>query len=141
MSNECPINGRAPGWADAHESGLTSVVGHYLAAATSLYDTEHLKHTLESLVDFDRPNAGMTRFSAGAVNVRTGNLVYFDTNTHTIAPEHVMVSGRCHLPFPRSMASITGTAALCPTRHCSGVIESNLDWSSVFGSVQLPRRR
>ena len=97
MSNECPINGRAPGWADAHESGRTSVVGHYLAAATSFYDTEHLKQTLES---FDRPNAGMTRFSAGAVNVRTGNLVYFDTNTHTIAPEHVMASGALPLGFP-----------------------------------------
>ena len=48
-------------------------------AATSFYDTKHLKHTLERLVDFDRLNAGMTRFSAGAVNVRTGNFVYFDT--------------------------------------------------------------
>jgi hypothetical protein len=61
--------------------------------ATSFYDTKHLKHTLERLVDFDRLNAGMTRFSAGAVNVRTGNFVYFDTTTHTITPEHVMASG------------------------------------------------
>jgi NTE family protein len=38
--------------------------------ATSFYDTSDLKHTLERLVDFDRLNAGMTRFSAGAVNVR-----------------------------------------------------------------------
>ena len=37
-------------------------------------------------MDFDRLNAGMTRFSAGAVNVRTGNFVYFDTSTHKIAP-------------------------------------------------------
>jgi NTE family protein len=61
--------------------------------ATSFYDTSDLKHTLERLVDFDRLNAGMTRFSAGAVNVRTGNFVYFDTRTHKIAPEHVMASG------------------------------------------------
>src|SRR6476620_3851839 len=61
--------------------------------ATSFYDTGDLKHTLERLVDFDRLNAGMTRFSAGAVNVRTGNFVYFDTNTHKIEPEHVMASG------------------------------------------------
>ncbi len=69
-------------------------------AATSFYDTKHLKHTLERLVDFDRLNAGMTRFSAGAVNVRTGNFVYFDTNTHTIAPEHVMASGALPPGFP-----------------------------------------
>jgi NTE family protein len=61
--------------------------------ATSFYDTRDLKHTLERLVDFDRLNAGMTRFSAGAVNVRSGNFVYFDTTTRTIRPEHVMASG------------------------------------------------
>jgi NTE family protein len=68
--------------------------------ATSFYDTGDLKHTLERLVDFDRLNAGMTRFSAGAVNVRTGNFVYFDTNTHRIGPEHVMASGALPPGFP-----------------------------------------
>jgi NTE family protein len=61
--------------------------------ATSFYDTEKLKSTLESLVDFDRINAQETRFSVGAVNVRSGNFVYFDSTTHTIGPEHVMASG------------------------------------------------
>jgi NTE family protein len=61
--------------------------------ATSFYDTRELKRALERLVDFDRLNAGATRFSAGAVNVRTGNFVYFDTTTHVIRPEHVMASG------------------------------------------------
>jgi len=28
------------------------------------------------------------RFSVGAVNVRSGNFVYFDSTTHTIRPEH-----------------------------------------------------
>ena len=68
--------------------------------ATSLYDTSALKTTLERLVDFDRLNARMTRFSAGAVNVRTGNLVYFDSTTHTIRPEHVMASGALPPGFP-----------------------------------------
>ena len=68
--------------------------------ATSFYDTSDLKHTLERLVDFDRLNAGMTRFSAGAVNVRTGNFVYFDSSTHKITPEHVMASGALPPGFP-----------------------------------------
>jgi NTE family protein len=65
--------------------------------ATSFYDTAGLKRTLERLVDFDRLNAGMTRLSVGAVNVRTGNFVYFDTTTHRIRSEHVMASApiRC----------------------------------------------
>ena len=59
-----------------------------------------LKSTLERLVDFDRINAGEMRFSVGAVNVRTGNFVYFDNETHTIRPEHVMASGSLPPGFP-----------------------------------------
>jgi NTE family protein len=62
------------------------------AKATSYYDTGNLQTTLERLVDFDLINAGGTRFSVGAVNVRSGNFVYFDTTTHTIRPEHILAS-------------------------------------------------
>jgi NTE family protein len=68
--------------------------------ATSFYDTKDLKRTLEHLVDFDRLNAAITRFSVGSVNVRTGNFVYFDSTTHTIRPEHVMASGALPPGFP-----------------------------------------
>ena len=68
--------------------------------ATSYYDTSILKTTLERFVDFDRINAGETRFSVGAVNVTTGNFVYFDNTTHTITPEHVMASGALPPGFP-----------------------------------------
>src|SRR3974390_3242310 len=52
------------------------------ADALSYYDVAPLKTTLERLVDFDRLNADGTRLSVGAVNVRTGNFVCFDTTTH-----------------------------------------------------------
>ena len=68
--------------------------------ATSFYDTSALKATLERLVDFDRINSGEMRFSVGAVNVATGNFVYFDNRTHTIRPEHVMASGALPPGFP-----------------------------------------
>jgi NTE family protein len=61
--------------------------------ATSYYDTAPLKATLERLVDFDRVNTGPMRLSIGAVNVRTGNFVYFDNRTHAIRADHVMASG------------------------------------------------
>jgi NTE family protein len=68
--------------------------------ATSFYETKLLKSTLERLVDFDRINSGAMRFSVGAVNVRSGNFVYFDNETHTIRPEHVMASGALPPGFP-----------------------------------------
>ena len=68
--------------------------------AVSFYDVSALKTTLERLVDFELINAGAMRFSVGAVNVRTGNFVYFDNTTHQIGPDHVIAS--CSLPpaFP-----------------------------------------
>jgi len=68
--------------------------------ATSFYDTSLLRPTLERLVDFDRINAQRMRFSVGAVHVRSGNFVYFDTTTHTIGPEHIMASAALPPAFP-----------------------------------------
>jgi predicted acylesterase/phospholipase RssA len=70
------------------------------ANATSLYATSRLRVTLERLVDFDRLNADLTRLSIGAVNVRSGYFIYFDTQTHTIGPEHIMASGALPPGFP-----------------------------------------
>jgi len=62
-------------------------------AAISHYDSSELKETLEKLVDFDLLNDGRKRLSVGAVNVRTGNFVYFDSRKMRIGPEHIMASG------------------------------------------------
>ena len=62
-------------------------------AAISFYDTAPLRRTLETLVDFDLINTGTVRLSVGAVNVLTGNSVYFDNRRQVIGPEHIMASG------------------------------------------------
>ncbi|MBY0612393.1 MAG: patatin-like phospholipase family protein [Beijerinckiaceae bacterium] len=67
---------------------------------TSYYSTGDLKRTLERLVDFDRINSGETRLSVGAVNVRTGNFNFFDSDFIKIRPEHVMASGALPPGFP-----------------------------------------
>jgi len=70
--------------------------------ATSFYDTTALRATLERLVDFDLINSenNNTRLSLGAVNARSGQLVYFDTTTDVIRAEHVMASGALPPGFP-----------------------------------------
>jgi NTE family protein len=61
--------------------------------ATSFYDTAPLKETLNEFVDFSLINEHTVRFSVGAVNVLTGNFIYFDNRDEEIAAEHVMASG------------------------------------------------
>lgn len=67
--------------------------------AASFYDTSDLKSTLESLIDFDRLGEEV-RLSVGAVNVRLGNFVYFDSAEQRIRPEHIMASGALPPGFP-----------------------------------------
>jgi NTE family protein len=99
-------------------------------AATSFYDTTPLRATLERFVDFDRINAGETRLSAGAVNVETGNFVYFDSTSRRIGPEHIMASGALPPGFPA--IEIDGA------HYWDGGVVSNtpLQWVLQFG----PRR-
>jgi predicted acylesterase/phospholipase RssA len=46
-----------------------------------------------------RPSQRM-RSTVGAVNVRTGFFVYFDTTTHAIGPKHIMASAALPSGFP-----------------------------------------
>jgi NTE family protein len=70
--------------------------------ATSFYDPTPLRETLYRMVDFDLLNRGRVRFAAGAVNVGTGNYVYFDTAHMMVTPEHVLAS----TAFPPTMPMV-----------------------------------
>jgi NTE family protein len=97
---------------------------------TSYYDIKPLKATLERLIDFDRLNRGKPRFSVGAVDIRTGNFVYFDNATHKIRPEHIMASGALPPGFPA--VEIDGAF------YWDGGLVSNtpLQWVLEFGAHQ-----
>jgi NTE family protein len=72
-----------------------------LDKCVSYYITSALKRTLERYVDFDRINGARDiRLSVGAVNVRTAQFSYFDSEKITIRPEHVMASGALPPAFP-----------------------------------------
>ena len=81
-----------PGFFVPHQSNpWLSAAG--ARTATSYYDTEPLRETLLELVDFDMINEKKIRFAVGAVNVLSGNFIYFDNAHDEIIPEHVMASG------------------------------------------------
>ncbi len=61
--------------------------------ALSRYDATPLKHTLERMVDFDLLNRPeVVRYSAGSVNVTSGNSKYFDNSREKVGVAHVMAS-------------------------------------------------
>ena len=65
--------------------------------ALSFYDTSGLRQTLDELVDWERVNNGPMRFSVGAVDIESGNFIYFDNRDPAwqgrIDARHVMASG------------------------------------------------
>ncbi|ANY78779.1 hypothetical protein BB934_11525 [Microvirga ossetica] len=79
---------------------LPPFLGSANIETNSFYDVGPLRETLEELVDFDRINAQETRFAIGAVNIRTGNLEFFDNAERTLEPEHIMASGALPPGFP-----------------------------------------
>jgi NTE family protein len=94
---------KAFGWADAVQTVMSGQRGFFAPRTlwlpesepnqVSVYRTDQLASTLKKYVNFDRINEGSMRLSVGAVNVETGNFVYFDNRTHQIGVEHIMASG------------------------------------------------
>lgn len=70
------------------------------SGATSFYTTEPLRRTLSELVDFDELNSGRMRYSAGAVEITSGNFEYFDSTKRKIHVDHIMASGALPPGFP-----------------------------------------
>jgi NTE family protein len=110
-----------------------------VVGATSYYDNAYLRDTLESLIDFDILNDGEKRLSVGAVNVRTGNFVYFDTLHERIGPEHIMASGA----LPPALPAIKidgeyywdgGIVSNTPLQH---LLDQNETLSSLVFQVDL----
>ncbi|MCC6198372.1 MAG: patatin-like phospholipase family protein [Burkholderiales bacterium] len=79
----------------------------WLSAHTSLgveraayYSTTPLRETLADLVDLERIAGRHTRLTVGAVNVRSGEMRYFDSRDETVHLDHVLASGALPPAFP-----------------------------------------
>ena len=66
----------------------------------AFYSTAPLLETLADLIDFDYINERHGRLTLGAVNVRSGEMHYFDNRELALGVEHVMASGALPPAFP-----------------------------------------
>jgi NTE family protein len=64
------------------------------------YSTSPLRDTLADLVDLERIAGRYTRLTVGAVNVRNGEMRYFDSRDETVHLDHVLASGALPPAFP-----------------------------------------
>ncbi len=79
-------------WISAHLPLEEDATGYYLTTA--------LRETLTALVDPELLNAKAPRLTMGAVNVRTGEMHYFDSRDEALDLRHVMASGALPPAFP-----------------------------------------
>ena len=68
--------------------------------SAAYYTTAPLRATLSELVDIEYLNGCETRLTVGAVNVKSGEMRYFDSRDETLAVDHVMASGALPPAFP-----------------------------------------
>ncbi|UZK66418.1 patatin-like phospholipase family protein [Sphingomonas sp. M1-B02] len=97
------------------------------AAAPSLFDSKPLADTLARLVDFDRLNRAEPRFTAGSVDLETGEEVFFDTSQAALTPDHVRASASLLPTFPP--VEVEGRAFV------DGGLSANLPLDPVLGEV------
>lgn len=79
--------------------GLLSMLP-WMPSDVALYDHTPMRQTLERLIDFERLNSGSIRFTAGCVDIETGEEVFFDTARQTITPDHLLASTAIVPVFP-----------------------------------------
>ena len=89
---QCFFTPNLPAWLSSHlPLGIE---------AAAYYTTAPLRATLSDLIDLEHINARHTRLTVGAVNVRSGEMRYFDSRDEQVHLDHVLASGALPPAFP-----------------------------------------
>lgn len=122
---------RLPAW-----GGVLAKVG---LDAASYYSTAPLRETLSSLIDVAVLNSAHPRLTVGAVNVKSGELRYFDSRDGALGLEEVMASGALPPGFPA--VRVDGEAywdgGLYSNTPLEAVLDDNPRRDSVIFSVNV----
>ena len=68
--------------------------------SAAYYTVAPLRETLAELIDLDHLDRRHMRLTVGAVNVRTGEMRYFDSREEAVCIDHVLASGALPPAFP-----------------------------------------
>jgi len=122
---------RLPAW-----GGWQAPVG---LDAASYYSTVPLRETLGSLIDVAVLNAAHPRLTVGAVNVKSGELRYFDSRDGALGLEEVMASGALPPGFPaiRVDGEAYWDGGLYSNTPLEAVLDDNPRRDSVIFSVSV----
>jgi NTE family protein len=109
----------------------------------AFYSVEPLRRLLPDLMDFDRVNVGQPRFTLGLVNVRSGQMRYFDSRDTVITLDHVL--GASALPPSFPAVEIDGEAywdgGIYSNTPIEAVFDDNPRRSSIVFAVQIWQER
>jgi NTE family protein len=103
------------------------------------YSTAPLRETLSAMVDFGYVNGKHVRLTVGAVNVKSGEMRYFDSRDEALRLDHVMASGALPPAFPA--VRIEGLpywdGGLYSNTPIEAVLDDNPRKDSVIFAVQM----
>jgi NTE family protein len=100
MANMGIVTQGVPGFFLPNASALLGIHHPVGVDRAAFYTTEPLKATLSDLIDFDYLNKKHVRLTTGAVNARSGDMRYFDSQLMAMDVRRVMASGALPPAFP-----------------------------------------
>jgi NTE family protein len=102
---------------------------------TSIYDITALRQTLGDLIDFNRLNHSKTHLVVSAVDIETGEVMYFDNQSEVpFSVEHILASGGLAPSFP--MISIEDPLTGKQRWYWDGGFSSNLPMAKAIDLLE-----
>ncbi|HEX6137775.1 MAG TPA: patatin-like phospholipase family protein [Casimicrobiaceae bacterium] len=109
------------------------------AEAAAYYTTAPLRSTLTGLIDLAHIRARHIRLTVGAVNVRNGEMRYFDSRDEPLTLDHVIASGALPPAFPavRIGGDPYWDGGIYSNTPIEAVLDDNPRRDSVIFAVQM----
>ena len=109
------------------------------AEAAAYYTTAPLRATLAKLIDLDHLASCYLRLTVGAVNVRNGEMRYFDSRDEALTLDHVIASGSLPPAFPavRIGGDPYWDGGIYSNTPIEAVLDDNPRRDSVIFAVQM----